>query len=474
MYSYRDKTRNSLQLLSAGKLIKKTGLFLLLLFYSIEFQVAVAADLSYLEKILNSDKTPTQSEYLEPVDVVSQRRYRKTSLTREDFTKARGLYAIANSMNLSGGNLSLGDFERVVLYVKAYRSKKHRNWFHKAKDKYVHPDESWLKVPVHFLSNGHVYIHFKNFDPSRKKGGYKVFSRSIDFDTGDVYANLVVDVMKKKDGLNTLAELEIMDDLRAVPMALSFRDVSIYTGHSKLALPGSLVRKISIQAALYDHDLGVYYEQKPALLHSIWLTLKAARSLRQVHEKGYVHRDVKPGNFFIRGSQGSFGFVIADFGLSEHYQGEGFGKKLSGTRGYMAPEICDRRMRKEPSFRTLSDGIDADVFSLGMTFWSLLKGRRTPLRSILTELNGIALPKDKSITPDRNTFNFKLNTYKKEYKQSRPSRYRVISVNDQALYSYESALWQLLTPEPEKRITLDEFISDLEEVLDILNVQFVS
>ena len=58
-------------------------------------------------------------------------------------------------------------------------------------------------------------------------------------------------------------------------------------------------------------------------------------ALQYLRIKGVVHRDIKPENILYSKKQGNY--KLADFGLA--MKAEDKIKKISGTPGYMAPEL---------------------------------------------------------------------------------------------------------------------------------------
>src|SRR6266404_6997347 len=108
----------------------------------------------------------------------------------------------------------------------------------------------------------------------------------------------------------------------------------------------------------------------PLLQHprqSAALMVKVARAVHYAHEKGVLHRDLKPGNILLD-SQGDP--LVSDFGLARCETVSGYlTRSLAsfGTPGYIAPEQADGpAARLKPA---------ADIYSLGAILFELFTGR---------------------------------------------------------------------------------------------------
>ena len=115
------------------------------------------------------------------------------------------------------------------------------------------------------------------------------------------------------------------------------------------------------------HPLSNLLSAKPARMDeriALHIGQQIAEALAYAHERGVVHRDIKPGNVLINEDGDA---KIADFGIarldsSDHlYNGE-----VLGTPAYMSPE---QLTGGEVDGRT-------DIFSLGVILYTMLSGYR--------------------------------------------------------------------------------------------------
>lgn len=94
---------------------------------------------------------------------------------------------------------------------------------------------------------------------------------------------------------------------------------------------------------------------------------KVSEALCYLHSKNIVHRDLKPENLLLKSKQGGnndpVDVKIIDFGLSKEME-EPIARTFLGTRGYLAPEMLQRREYTRA----------VDAWALGVIVFVLLCG----------------------------------------------------------------------------------------------------
>ena len=131
----------------------------------------------------------------------------------------------------------------------------------------------------------------------------------------------------------------------------------------------------------------------------MFLLRQVCHSLAEAHERGLIHRDVKPANIYVCRMGLDYDFVkVLDFGLvkfNETQRSESETQSIMtgahttiGTPAYMAPEIIlgrndvDRR---------------ADVYALGCVMYFMLTGHRvfegdTPMQALVDHVHATPIP----------------------------------------------------------------------------------
>jgi tRNA A-37 threonylcarbamoyl transferase component Bud32 len=128
---------------------------------------------------------------------------------------------------------------------------------------------------------------------------------------------------------------------------------------------------------------------------------QVALGLQHAHERGLVHRDIKPGNLMVarRGSDEPPVIKILDFGLAR-FESESthagrltqFGK-IMGTVDYMAPEQAENPRAAD---------IRADIYSLGCSLYYLLTGKPPfPGKDLVEKLSARTLDDAPSVRNSR-------------------------------------------------------------------------
>lgn len=122
--------------------------------------------------------------------------------------------------------------------------------------------------------------------------------------------------------------------------------------------------------------LSQFIEQtNPTVTERVALVALVCDAVQHAHQKGVIHRDLKPGNILVEtGDSGVAQPKILDFGVAKLVAPDSVATSMTldsgrivGTLGYMSPEALEAR----------PEAVDTrtDVYSLGVILYELLSGR---------------------------------------------------------------------------------------------------
>src|SRR5215831_15424850 len=98
------------------------------------------------------------------------------------------------------------------------------------------------------------------------------------------------------------------------------------------------------------------------------LAIPVAAALGKLHQRGLVHKDIKPGNVLMNETTGEA--RLTGFGIASRFVRERQSPRppetIAGTLAYMAPEQTGRMNRSIDS--------RSDLYALGVTFYQMLTG----------------------------------------------------------------------------------------------------
>src|ERR1035437_4235926 len=138
----------------------------------------------------------------------------------------------------------------------------------------------------------------------------------------------------------------------------------------RVDLPGGPLMFLTMKL-LRGESLGARLNRLGAMApeSALPIAVQMAAALDAAHKAGVIHRDFKPGNVMLESTGSGTQVYITDFGLSRAFETDGTlaqTGRLSGTLGYIAPELLQGRIARPAS----------DVYAFGVVLHEMLTGRR--------------------------------------------------------------------------------------------------
>mmetsp|Transcript_23459 Transcript_23459/g.55251 ORF Transcript_23459/g.55251 Transcript_23459/m.55251 type:complete len:432 (+) Transcript_23459:280-1575(+) len=193
-------------------------------------------------------------------------------------------------------------------------------------------------------------------------GSTSTCHRCVDKKTGAHYACKIIDkqmIEERFHGMMEQFHTEI-EALRALDHPSIIQLLDVFISEEKIFI----VMELMEGGELFD-----YVVQKGTLTEdeASDIVRKVTSAMVYMHSQNIVHRDLKPENLLLRrkpnGPQDSVDVKIIDFGLSKCMT-EPVAQSFLGTRGYLAPEMLQRRDYTKA----------VDTWALGVIVFVLLCG----------------------------------------------------------------------------------------------------
>ncbi|CEL99612.1 unnamed protein product [Vitrella brassicaformis CCMP3155] len=172
---------------------------------------------------------------------------------------------------------------------------------------------------------------------------------------GKQFIMKIIDIsrMGSKERKEAINEVKVLSSLKH-PYIISYRESFIENGQLCIVMDyaegGDLYHKIQKQKKTSQ-----YFSESQILR---WFT-QAALSLKYMHDKHILHRDIKTQNFFLTASGR---LRVGDFGISKVLESTmAFAQTTIGTPYYLSPEIC-----KEQPYSWASD-----IWALGCVLYEM-------------------------------------------------------------------------------------------------------
>ena len=235
------------------------------------------------------------------------------------------------------------------------------------------PDSGSMALgPARRLRSGQTFLHYR-IEEEVGRGGMGVVYRAWHFGLKRMVALKVLlagALATDADRRRFLREAQAAGDLNH-PGIVPVLDAGEHEGTYYITM-----------AYVEGTPLGAWLSTGPAREARLRLFLRVCEGVQHAHNRGVIHRDLKPDNVLVGADASPF---ILDFGVAkrldqedtDHTTEQTTQGSLLGTLRYMSPEQAEGNVREVD--------VRSDVWALGTILYEMLCGT-TPFRGSLREL----------------------------------------------------------------------------------------
>ena len=220
-----------------------------------------------------------------------------------------------------------------------------------------------------------VFVHLKSKSGGRVgKGSFGKVTKTIDFTTGKLFVQKNV-IKHEKKGTALLKSAEEIAERREAlkqegELHLLFKDCANVVQVEHVGDQSILLEHMnggSLKSYLLKHAGELSSEQ----LRSIGQQMIAA--VEQLHEKGFVHNDLKFDNFLVNiEPDGKITVKVADLGIARRIDKKGV---AGGTNRFFSPAKLNRYLDDKLGLPQRAQSLAYDTFALGTLLFELHYGQ---------------------------------------------------------------------------------------------------
>ncbi len=235
-------------------------------------------------------------------------------------------------------------------------------------------------------------------------------------------------------------ELKVWKQLKGLPHVISVIELDGFEDYvyvvSDFADGGSLANRLKNNKGLPEAE-------------AVKITLQILTGLENLHDKGFIHRDLKPDNILIMNGK----YYLADFGISREVKSHSKATGTAGTMEYMPPEAFEKNPSVTPQ---------TDIWAVGVILRQLLTGNLPYPQEDQPSLIAAILMSEPEPMPDTVPEGLR-EIIKKSLQKERAKRFQSASEMSEALKNPQNFLAALENERGEKTIAVDRNADKTEE-----------